>query len=147
DLDVLVYVHPKYMRSVNQFEEIIDSLGIKTVLGLGEWKWFLLAKSLVLVAEKEKKFGDVYKKSERELKLQLDDEYKDKTFQEIIELPCTIMLDLPGRIAGLIERELGHITIRDLAHDALFDNAAKIVEEWRNNNPKIMYSHESFSGK
>jgi hypothetical protein len=147
-LGTLVYASPGYMQGVDSFEDLLADMGLKSVIAVAKFKWYKLAVLLVHAAEREaerEKEGRKYWDTQlrKMVRAELDDSCHALSFSDIVQKDCTVFVHLPGRLAGIIERELGHITIMEFANDPMFDNAMTVVSEWEKTSQNVIYSHSS----
>lgn len=94
-------------------EHLLTAMNITTVTDLASYKYFLIARSIVALAETETDFRP--SGSTMNIDKAVDKAYESKKLSEIVESPVEALEGLSEN-AGRILTELGVKTVRDLAN-------------------------------
>lgn len=93
--------------------EVLEQLGTKTVRDLGQYKFFLMARSIATLAETETAGGRPAG-SVLNIDKALDKEWESKSLKEIVAAPTSALQGLSDPAGALLE-SLGVKTVGDLA--------------------------------
>mmetsp|Transcript_64297 Transcript_64297/g.76117 ORF Transcript_64297/g.76117 Transcript_64297/m.76117 type:complete len:187 (-) Transcript_64297:234-794(-) len=105
--------------------DVLEHLGCKTVKDLATYKYFLLARALVTMAETEVK-GDRSDDSVMNVDKGVDKEWESKSLNEIAEAPISALEGLTEKAGDLLQK-LGVKCIGDLGKLKYFKWAEAIV--------------------
>jgi len=105
--------------------EALAILGLKTIEDLANYKFFDMARSITALADTEV-IGDRVQDSAMNIDRAIDKDYEVKPFHIIVESPVSALQGLSNQ-KDEIWKELGVVTVRDLANLKYFRWAQSIV--------------------
>ena len=106
-------------------EEVLQGLGCATIKDLAEYKFFLLARALVVLAETEET-GKRDPNSAMNVDMAVDQEWEMKSLKEIVKAPISALEGLTDK-ANVAFKALGVTTIEELADFKYCKRAEAIV--------------------
>jgi len=107
-------------------QDALALLNLETVRDLGNWRFYLLARAIVTLAEKE---DDVHPPAERSMNIReaLDREHETKTLKQVLKLPPSAFNMFPSEADDVLKK-LKISTIQQLGSRKTFAWANAMVE-------------------
>lgn len=101
-------------------------LGIRTIEQTSRWRWFCVAQALDYIVTKR---TNITEEAEEAIRAEFDDSQRLLPLPQLLTLPITEFVNLPGRMAGVLEHDFEIISVKTLATFPLFVSARLLVKE------------------